>query len=288
MQPNPPASPPPGVPPTESDLALLRAEIDRLDDALHELVMQRAEVVARLSAGRAKGSVILRRLLARHAGPFPRDALVQVWRTLINGNTALQGPFGIAVFNTAPGSGFVALAREHFGATTPARAYTSPAQVLAAVSSGEASVGVLPMPGEEGESETWWTALMARDQPRIHVIARLPFWAPRVEGAPRAQALVVGAISPEPSGSDRTMLGAETTEDLSRARITMALAGAGLVPRTILTRRGGGGGGALLVEVEGFCAEADPRLARFAEIAGTRAPVIVGAYATVLEEVQSA
>ena len=39
--------------PLGDDLVTLRAEIDRLDDALHDLLMHRAEVVARLAASRS-------------------------------------------------------------------------------------------------------------------------------------------------------------------------------------------------------------------------------------------
>jgi chorismate mutase len=280
-----PAAPDPAAP----DLAALRAEIDRLDNAMHDLVMQRAAVVERLSQSRAKGSgpavrpareaKILRRLLARHRGPFPRGALVQVWRALINGHTAMQGPFAIAVYNTAPGSGYVALTREHFGATTPARSLTTPAQVLSAVSSGEAALGVLPMPASEGEAGTWWTALLARDVPRVHIVGRLPFWTPRAEGGPRVEALVVGVMPPEPTGNDRTLLASETTAELSRARLNAALEETGLKPGAMLLRRSLGDVTALLIEVEGFCDDADPRLAAFAAKAGTTRPVIAGAYA---------
>lgn len=289
-----PAVAPEVRPAAAPDLAALRAEIDRLDDAMHDLVMQRAAVVARMAAGRAKGggpalrpareAAILRRLLARHAGGFPRAALVQVWRALINGHTAMQGPFTVAVFNTAPGSGYAALAREHFGAATPLRTLGSAAQVLAALSSGEASAGVLPLPAEEGENATWWTALLAREAPRVFAVARLPIWPPRVESAPRVEALVVGVMPPEPSGADRTLLAAEVAEGVSRTRIGDALAQAGLARRTLLVRRAAAGVGLLLAEVEGFVAPDDPRLAAFAAGAGARAPVVAGAYALPLEE----
>jgi chorismate mutase len=281
-------------PATDHELSRLRAEIDRLDDDIHDLVMRRATIVERLSASRAKGSgpavrpgreaQIVRRLLARHRGPFPRGALVQVWRALINGHTAMQGPFAVAVYNTAPGSGFVALTREHFGATTPARSLTTPAQVLAAVSSGEAALGVLPMPGAEGEAATWWTALLARDVPRVHIVGRLPFWTPRAEGGPRVEALVVGVMTPEPTGDDRTLLACETKAELSRTRIAAALEESGLSPGQTMLRRGIADVAALLIEVEGFCDESDPRLAAFAAKAGTAKPVVAGAYAVPLDE----
>ncbi len=81
----------------------------------------------------------------------------------------------------------------------------------------------------EGEprADAWWTTLLHKDEPRIYVIARLPFWTPRPEGAPRVQALLVGNVPPDPSGDDRSLLGLEVAVDVSRARLGQALTAAG-------------------------------------------------------------
>ena len=61
------------------------------------------------------------------------------------------------------------------------------------------------MPTEgEAPAAAWWTALLHQDERRIRVAARLPFWAPRPEGSPKMQALVVSAAVPDPSGRDRS------------------------------------------------------------------------------------
>ncbi len=201
------------------DLGALRAELDRIDDGLHDLLMRRAEVVGQLAVSGAKNGVplrpgreaaILRRLLARHAGALPPQTVVRIWRELLAGTTAMQGPFVIAVCNSDPGSGFIQAAREQFGALTPLRVHGSAAQAIADVSAGRATVAVLALPSEtEAPRDAWWMALLQKDEPRIHVVARLPFWTRRPEGAPSAQALVVAAIAPDPSGADCSLLGLE-------------------------------------------------------------------------------
>jgi chorismate mutase len=271
------------------DLATLRAELDGLDDAIHDMLMRRAELVGVLAASRLKTpgvalrpgreAQIIRRLLARHRGKLAPSSIVRIWRELLAATTSIQGSHVIAVCETDQGGGLTQVAREHFGALTPIRVHSSPAQALADVSSGHASVAVLPMPSEtETLRAAWWTALLHKDQPRIHVIARLPFWAPRPEGAPNAQAMVIAAFAPDPSGSDRSLLGLELSLDVSRARLAGAVVAAGLRPEQIILRRDPGGEAAhALVEVDGDVGEDDPRLDAIAAV--LRRPVVLGAYA---------
>ena len=69
----------PAAPAKAPDLATLRAELDQLDDMLHNTLMRRAEVVKQVAALRVKGPVplrpgreaaIIRRLLARHNASY--------------------------------------------------------------------------------------------------------------------------------------------------------------------------------------------------------------------------
>jgi chorismate mutase/prephenate dehydratase len=277
-------APPP--PPTAPTLADLRAELDRLDDGIHDLLMQRAGVVARIIEVGAKGRVafrpgreaeIIRRLLRRHAGPLPRRVLARLWRELFAATTAMQHNHLVTVCETDPCNAFVQCAREHFGALTPLRVHGSPAQAIGEVSAGNATAAVLPMPTEE-ESTAWWTALLHRDEPRIHVVARLPFWAPRPEGAPQVHALVVAAVAPDASSRDRSLIGLELPPEMSRARLSAFLATAGFAPGTTILRRDQGASVAqALVDVAGYVTDDDARLAALAEL--SRAPVVLGAYA---------
>ena len=274
-------------------LAALRAELDGLDDQLHDILMRRAGVVQRIGALGVKGRVplrpgreaaILRRLLARHAGAFPRAGIVRVWRELVNAFTAQQRPVLISVCEADGGPELLAAAREQFGALTPMRVHRSPAQAVREVSAGLATAAVLPVPAEEeAPAAAWWTALLHADDPRIHVVARLPFWAARPEGTPKAHALVVAAGPPDPSGADRSLLGLELPLDVSRARLGEALAAAGLQAGPVILRRDPGAASAqALADVEGFVTDADPRLAALQSV--LRAPVVLGAYAIPIQE----
>ena len=267
--------------------ATLAAELDRQDDALHDLLVRRAELAQQLAAANGERAIFrpgreaetIRRLLGRHAGALPRPTVVRLWRELLAGCLAMQRPLTIAVCETAPGAGAVQCAREHFGALTPLRVHPSPSQAIAEVSAGIAAAAVLPMPREdEPAAAAWWVALLHRDEPRIHLVARLPFWTPRPDGAPRVPALVVAAAPADRSSDDRSLVGFELAPEMSRARLVSALSAAGLPPLDIILRRDAAAGVAQgLIVVDGHVADDDPRLAALA--AAVSPPVVLGCYA---------
>jgi chorismate mutase len=276
-----PAEEPPAQDDWPGGLGELRAELDRIDAALQDLLIERAQVVERVAQSGKRGAYrpgreasIIRRLLRRHSGGLPPQTLVRIWRELLAGTTAMQGPFVIAVCEPDGGAALTQAAREHFGALTPLHVCGSAAQALAEVSRGAATVAVLPAP--DCAHNTWWTVLIQEHEPRMHVVGRLPFWAPRPEGAPDAQGLVVGSIEPDPSGDDRSLLGLEIGQDVSHARLAGTLRMTGLTPEVVVL--GGGRGAAVaLVEVGGFVTGDDPRLTRLAAL--DCRPVVLGAYA---------
>lgn len=253
------------TPPSEDgwrpDLTALRARLDELDDNIHDLLMERARVVENVAiSGKpaafrpGREAVILRRLLARHSGKLPARTLVRMWRELLAGTTAMQTAVTIAVFDPSPGRKLTAIAREHFGFLTPAIVHGSPEAALAALRAGSASVAVLPFPAG---ASAWWPLLTAA-APRLHVIARLPYWADRPPHIPTADALVVGSAVPDASGDDRCLI---ASADHAR------LADAGLTP---CATHGA------VSEIPFMVAEDDPRLPPGAIVLGGYAVPVAG------------
>lgn len=277
------------APPEPGELSLeqLRGELDRLDEGLHELLIERSEVVMRLCRARLKSGValrpgreaaIIRRRLAHHRGPLPRSTIVRIWRELLAGTTAMQGPCSVAVAETDPALGYAALAREQFGALTPMRVHRSARQAIAELSAGRAAIAVVPAPAESEPGTAWWRTLSPKDAPRIRVVARLPFWLPRPEGLPRLAALVLSSAPPDPSGDDRSLLSLVFAPELSRARLVGAITAAGFLPGLVLIEREPRAATAqALADVAGFVEDADPRLAHLRDLAEPAA--VLGAYA---------
>lgn len=270
-------------------LADLRRRIDELDDALHDVLIERAaivEAVAQLKQRDAtpplrpgREAQILRRLLARHRGAFPKPMLVRLWRELLAGSIAMQVELQIAVYAPESAAGLWDLARDHYGSHTAMSAFRSPGEVLRAVTDGRAILGVLPVPGQ-GEKEAWWRFLSGGEAPVLRIIARLPFGA-RGNARGDGDGFVVAAIEPEESGDDRSVFSIETGEDLSRARLLSAMSGAGLPVTVLAATEPEAGSAAQLVEFDGWVVAGDPRLKNALAGLGGKAlrTVWLGAYA---------
>ncbi len=237
-----------------AQLAALRAELDRVDDGLHDLLMHRAELVTQVGALGAKGRVplrpgreasILRRLLGRNRGAMAPATVVRVWRELLAGSSAQQNPMAIVIGD----AGLEAVVREHFGALSRPVA-TGPGEAIVRVRRGEAALAVLRLPSPEDR----WPGELHGD---VHIVARLPYWSR--PGA--VEALVVSAAAPDPSGQDRTVIARVEPCALSAA----GLAGVGLLADGV-------------AEVDGFVTQDDPRLS------GLGASVL-GAYAVPVGDV---
>jgi chorismate mutase/prephenate dehydratase len=259
---------------TAPTLDSLRAEIDQIDDALHTLLMRRAEVSEQVRAAKGarpilfrpgREAAILKRLLARHGGALPPEAIVQVWREIIAASTRLQGSFVVAVYAASPTE--LDLARAQFGALTPLLPMSSIGPVLAALEDGQAQLGVLPLP-EDTPDEPWWRGCGGGED-ALQILARLPFAATALQPS----ALIVGRQAFEPTGDDRGYVVLETDGDFSRARLTAAFTKAGLTPRGFpaearVTDGRGAARPLLLVETEDYVGPGDKRLESLRAAAG--------------------
>jgi chorismate mutase len=261
---------------TTAPLEDLRAEIDRIDQEVLDLLVARSAVVRRIaevkgdrqdgrSAQRpAREAQILRGLAERACGRFPVPVLVRMWRELIASLTRLQTPLSVAVF--APRERALQiwdLARDHFGSATAMVAVDRPIQALRALTEGSATVAVLPLPNDD---ESWWVSLVSDQDHRLRAFARLPFVSSHGE---EVRALAIGQLEIEPSGDDLALLAIEAEPGLSRGRLRELLVAADLHPGWVSGSRQPGAATALyLAEVDGFVAEGDRRLAELQKAAG--------------------
>ncbi|MDP6882890.1 MAG: chorismate mutase [Rhodospirillales bacterium] len=253
----------------KKSLDALRGEIDAIDEEIHDLLMRRTSVVEKIGAAKGdpesahrpgREALIIRRLMDRHAGAFPKQALVRVWREILTAFVRLQGPFSVAVHEPEDSCGFGDLARSHYGSQTPVTAHSSAPRVIDEVMRGRATVGVLPIPVRD-DTQPWWPHLMSGEPAAPLVIARLPFAGPDNCRAEDPGALVISRVAPEETGRDRSLLALEADEDFSLASLGPALAECSLpvVFTAMWDDKETRGTRLYLAEVDNFIAATDDR-----------------------------
>jgi chorismate mutase/prephenate dehydratase len=264
------------------DLEELRRRLDAIDDRLHDLLIERADIVAMVAASKRNGNLasyqpgreaaIIRRLAARRPGRFPLATLVRMWRELLSATVRQQAPFTVAVCAPDAMPGLWDLARDHYGSSTPMRVHDAASQVLRAVGAGEAALGVLPMPTLD-DPDPWWPQLLsgiqAEDGKAPQVVARLPFGPRGNARDDGTDALVIGAIAPPEigleTGADRTLFALESVAEIDRARLIAMLAEWHFAG-ALLALHAEAGGSLALIEADGFVPAQDPRLGDLAAL----------------------
>jgi chorismate mutase len=180
-------------------LGELRAEIDRIDETMHKLLMERGEIIDRLIAVKktqesgsafrpAREAEMMRRLVQRHHGILPLDTAESIWRVIIATFTHVQAPFSVHADLSTGDALMRDSARFHFGFTVPFVPHMGSASVVAAVSASKGDLGLVPAFAAASAGD-WWTALEFESAPKI--IARLPF----IDRADHPAALPVFVIS---------------------------------------------------------------------------------------------
>jgi len=212
---------------SENRLAELRKEIDRIDDTVHDLLMERALVVEEVRAAKGAEGIklrpgreaeVLRRLIARHSGPFPKGALIRIWREVMSAYLKLQGHLAMAVYMPEPGAAFWDLARDQYGSQTPMTSHASVRGVIGAVQSGEAAIGVLPVPNIT-DSDPWWRHLYSTAENTPHILSRLPVAQTEKVRGTYQEALIIGLPSDDHTDNERYYTALEFDQEISARTI---------------------------------------------------------------------
>ena len=190
----------------EPSLAELRDEIDRLDQAMHTLLMERGQIIERLVAVKktqetgsafrpAREADMMRRLVQRHRGILPLDTVESIWRVIIATFTYVQAPFSAHADLSAGDALMRDSARFHFGFTVPLVPHVGAASVVEAVTESKGDLGLVPAFAIAGAGAgPWWTALEFESAPKI--IARLPF-VERADHPAGLPVFVISRVAPE-------------------------------------------------------------------------------------------
>jgi chorismate mutase / prephenate dehydratase len=287
------------VNPDKQALADLRAQIDRLDGALHDILRDRAELIDQVRKLKGKQHIyvrpgreaqMLRALVARPQGKLPEGLVVRVWRELISGFTLIEGALKVAVYAPEKGLGLWDVARDHFGSFTPLAETSSAQAAIKAVQTNKATVAVVPPPAAN-DKDAWWPLLAGDKKNVLTVFACLPFESVK-PGRSNARltlpmGLIVGRLYPELTGDDRSFIAMQCVH-APEGEMRRLLGRAGYKVRQMLMQsmgRGGSAPTAFLVETEGCVGRNDTRLARLRAMLGSRLQYLapLGGYAVPLK-----
>ncbi len=221
---------------SENQLAQLRNEIDRIDNTIHDLLMERALVVEQVRAAKGADGIklrpgreaeVLRRLIARHSGPFPKGALVRIWREVMSAYLKLQGHLAMAVYMPEPGAAYWDLARDQYGSQTPMKSHACVREVIEAVQNGEAAIGVLPVP-DLTDSDPWWRHLYSNAENTPQILSRLPVAQTEKVRGTYEEALIIGLPSDDHTDNERYYTALAFDQEISPRTIATQFGEAGL------------------------------------------------------------
>ena len=205
------------IQPKPMPIEQVRAEIDRVDNALLDLIAERLDLA--MAVRRAKSGVRVwrpsreeshvRDLAARTADSSP-VLVSKIWAELMSASLAAQGPMRLHVALEGDMLDVWTLVHDRFGASLPALSYPTASAALAAAYGEDEGVAVLPAPMG---MNSWWSALCAGGaMPDMKIHAGLP----RVmTGTAWPRAVAVATADLAPSGADTMLVTLSSEEALA-------------------------------------------------------------------------
>jgi len=147
--------------PSKNPLKTIRKNIDRIDDKIHDLLIERAEVVEKVVEEKKKSKEsnivvyrpareheILKRIIQRHKGNLPKNSLINIWRNLISSYIAMQAELTLSFSYTLE-----KIVNNHFGVDIKKKKAKTDLDALKSLDKNEVNISILPYPSTDND---WW------------------------------------------------------------------------------------------------------------------------------------
>ena len=145
-------------------LLLIRKKIDRIDNNIHDLIMNRAELVSEVVKEKRSENIkdiviyrpareheILVRLIKRHKGNISIRSLISIWRNLISTYISIQGELKLTFTDNIEN-----IVNSHFTSEIKKIKKNNSAGCLKSLIENKVQIAILPFPNKNND---WWSKL---------------------------------------------------------------------------------------------------------------------------------
>ena len=145
----------------ENPLQNIRNKIDSIDNKIHDLLIERAEIVEKVVEEKRKYKEanlvvyrpsreheILVRIIQRHKGNLPEKSLINIWRNLISSYINMQAELTLNFSSTLD-----KIVNNHFGGDIKKVKTTTALESLKSLHENKVNITVLPYPNKDND---WW------------------------------------------------------------------------------------------------------------------------------------
>jgi len=145
----------------ENPLQNIRNKIDIIDNKIHDLLIERAEIVEKVVEEKRKYKEanlvvyrpsreheILVRIIQRHKGNLPEKSLINIWRNLISSYINMQAELKLNF-----SSNLDKIVNNHFGGDIKKEKTTTAIEAIKKLNENKVNITVLPYPNTHND---WW------------------------------------------------------------------------------------------------------------------------------------
>ena len=145
----------------KNTLQNIRNKIDIIDNKIHDLLIERAEIVEKVVEEKKKYKEanlvvyrpsreheILVRIIQRHKGNLPEKSLINIWRNLISSYINMQAELTLNFSSTLD-----KIVNNHFGGDIKKEKTTTAIEAMKKLNENKVNITVLPYPNTNND---WW------------------------------------------------------------------------------------------------------------------------------------